>query len=81
MTDPIANIERIQAEASAAALTHSDINDACPYPWGSGAGRIFKQAFHRARAQRGGYCACAVEVTEQELDTLQCQACGLRIVA
>lgn len=44
----IHSIDRIAAEAKAAALRYNDINDACPYPFGSVAAFVFKQAFNAA---------------------------------
>jgi len=41
-------IERIEREAQAAAQEHQDINAACPYPFNSDAGRLFKQFFNLA---------------------------------
>ena len=43
------NPEAIQAEAQKAAWMYEDINDACPYPWGSLAAQVFKAAFEAAR--------------------------------
>lgn len=45
----IYSIAKIEAEARAATLQHSDINAACPYPFGSTAGHIFKEAFLKER--------------------------------
>ncbi len=50
MSDPIISRERLEREARAAAKTFSDINDACPYPFGTDAARIFSDEFKRARA-------------------------------
>jgi len=41
--------EAIQAEAQKAAFFHEDINDACPYPFGSLAAQVFRAAFEKAR--------------------------------
>ena len=41
--------DRIQAEAFAAARQYSNINDACPYPFASPEGRLFKEEFLWAR--------------------------------
>ncbi len=49
MPHPIISIDRIQREAKAAAVTYSDINDACPYPFGSDAAHAFSSAFKDAR--------------------------------
>ena len=50
MPDPIISRERLEREARAAAKTYSDINDACPYPFGTDAAHIFAAEFKRARA-------------------------------
>ena len=47
--DPIISISRIEREANAAAQEHSDINDACPYPFGTDNGKLFKRFFLQAR--------------------------------
>lgn len=44
-------LARIKAEAAAAAQRHSDVNDACPYPFHTDAGHQFKAFFHLARQQ------------------------------
>lgn len=49
MNDPIISVDTIQAEARAAAAIYSDINAACPYPFGTAAANHFKQAFNQAR--------------------------------
>lgn len=43
-----ANIER---QARAAAKTYDNVNDACPYPFATDAGQLFKAEFARARAE------------------------------
>ncbi len=50
MPAPIISREKIERDARAAAKTYSDVNDACPYPFGEDAGRIFADEFKRARA-------------------------------
>lgn len=50
MSHPVISLARIRREAEAAALKHADVNDACPYPFGSDAGHAFKQIFMAARA-------------------------------
>ena len=45
----IYSIEKIEAEAAFAAVRFSDVNDACPYPFESTAGYVFKNAFNAAR--------------------------------
>jgi len=52
MHEPIISIERIQREAAAAARIYSDINDACPYPFGTAAANAFKQAFAKAKEEQ-----------------------------
>ena len=49
MTEPIISIDQIKQQAAQAATQYSDVNDACPYPFYSAAGRIFKQEFLRLR--------------------------------
>lgn len=50
MPEPIESIASIEARAKAAAKVYSDINDACPYPFGTDAAHHFKAAFFAARA-------------------------------
>lgn len=50
MTNPIElNIETIKKEAQEAAFFHDNINAACPYPFATLAGAIFKEAFLAAQ--------------------------------
>jgi hypothetical protein len=42
--------ERVEQEARAAAQRFASLNDACPYPFGTEAARIFSDAFAAARA-------------------------------
>lgn len=49
MTETIVSIERIKAEAQRAAQQFTDVNDACPYPFYSDAGRAFKAEFTKQR--------------------------------
>lgn len=42
-------IERIEREALAAAKRYTDLNAACPYPFDSDAGHVFKAFFLQAR--------------------------------
>jgi len=72
VTDQIFSIERIQREAHAAARKFSDVNDACPYPFATEAGRVFRAAFMAIQ----GLCECNEELTLQELETHRCQCCG-----
>ena len=51
MSNQVIPLSRIEAEARAAALKHSDVNDACPYPFFSDAGHAFSQYFKLARAE------------------------------
>lgn len=44
--------EAIRAEAQKAAWQYDHIDDACPYPFGSLAGVIFKEAFLAAQQQQ-----------------------------
>lgn len=50
--------ERIQQQARRAASLYHTLNDACPYPFGSEAGRVFKEEFLAERA--------AKDIAEQE---------------
>lgn len=47
--DNVIPIARIEREAIAAARQHACINAACPYPFGSAAGRLFKQLYLAAQ--------------------------------
>ncbi|HBH37609.1 MAG TPA: hypothetical protein DDX06_04410 [Curvibacter sp.] len=49
MDASITRLDRIRVEARQAAAKYSDINDACPYPWGSPAAIEFKREFAAAR--------------------------------
>ena len=55
--ETITPIERIHAQARAAALEYSDINDACPWPFHSDNGHAFKAEFRRERARIEGRAA------------------------
>lgn len=50
MPDPIISREKLERDARAAAKTYDNINDACPYPFGTDAARTFADEFKRARA-------------------------------
>lgn len=67
--------ERIAMEARQAAAKWSDVNLACPHPWGSGAAITFKREFLAARAlieaQQMG--VPGIEVTELEAGDVLCQ--------
>jgi hypothetical protein len=45
-------IEKIIAEAKAAAKKYADIKDACPYPFYSDEGHAFKQFFQEEKAKQ-----------------------------
>ena len=49
MTEPIVSIDEVKQEAAQAATRYTDVNDACPYPFYSEAGRLFKKEFIRVR--------------------------------
>jgi hypothetical protein len=49
MTEPVVSIDSVKQEAAAAAQRYTNVNDACPYPFYSEAGRLFKQEFSRVR--------------------------------
>lgn len=59
MPDPIISIDRIEAQARQAAALYSDINDACPYPFGTEAARVFARAFRAAVSARNNVPALA----------------------
>ncbi len=63
MTEPIVSRERIATEALKASETYADVNDACPYPFGTAAGRLFKEIFTKARDQQDKAAACATTTT------------------
>lgn len=54
MTHAIYSIDKIEREAQAAALIYATPNEACPYPFGTTAAHVFKQAF---LAKRGSMSA------------------------
>jgi hypothetical protein len=51
--DPIIPIDRIKQEARQAAGQFADVNAACPYPFTTEAGRIFREEFNAMRASLG----------------------------
>ena len=51
MTEPIISRDRIERQARIAARTYDHVNDACPYPFATEAGQLFKAEFVRARAE------------------------------
>ena len=44
------DLEAIKKEAQEAAFFHDNINAACPYPFATIAGVMFKQSFYAAKA-------------------------------
>ena len=46
---PELDAERIKKEAQEAAFFHDHINAACPYPFGTAHGQLFKAAFIEAK--------------------------------
>jgi hypothetical protein len=48
-----ATIDRIKREAREAAARYADINAACPYPFASEEGRVFREEFNANRATLG----------------------------
>ena len=46
----ILSIDRIEADARRAAGIYKDVNAACPYPFDSTEGRIYREAFIAAQA-------------------------------
>lgn len=91
-----AALKRIQQEARTAAQQSDDINAACPYPFGSWEGEIFKQEFNTARGQidlaglevlehmNAGDVLCTCPgldgYTSNELDTGRCEECGKAVI-
>lgn len=57
--DPIIPISRIEQEAQKAAAQYRDINAACPYPFDTDAGRLFKEFFLLARENLTQTAPCA----------------------
>ena len=52
MQHEIISTERIKREAKESAQRFANVNDACPYPFQSQAGRIFKETFFIAREEK-----------------------------
>ena len=50
MSEPVVSLDKIRREAQAAALIYRNVNDACPYPFGTAAATEFKAAFLAARS-------------------------------
>lgn len=49
--DPIISLQHIEQEAQLAAQRYRTLSEACPYPFHTEAGRIFKQHFEQAKAE------------------------------
>ena len=47
--DQIINRARVEGEARTAARTHTNVNDCCPYPFGSAAGMLYASEFAQER--------------------------------
>lgn len=45
MIEPIVSLDTIKTQAREAAAKYANVNDACPYPFGTAAGRAFKEEF------------------------------------
>ncbi len=56
--------EAIRAEAQKAAWQYDHIDDACPYPFGTVEGVMFKEAFLAAQAQQRAAIATAARVAQ-----------------
>ena len=83
-------LERIEREARAAARHYSNVNDACPYPFGSDAGHAFSHYFRQAltaaqawqewladdEAEESPFCDCGLIPTMGERDRNRCANCG-----
>lgn len=62
--ESIHSIAAIERRAREEAARHSDINDACPYPWGTPAAEAFKKEFHAERARITSKKASTATTTE-----------------
>lgn len=51
--EPIIPIEQVRHQARLAASQYSDVNEACPYPFDTEAGRVFREEFNTMRAALG----------------------------
>ncbi|MDP3651073.1 MAG: hypothetical protein Q8R67_05250 [Rhodoferax sp.] len=69
MTEPIVSIAKIKAEALASARLYTDINAACPYPFGTQAANVFKVEFLWARES-----VLAVEKARKTLNLSEVQS-------
>ena len=50
MTEPIVSLDVIKTQAREAAAKYTQVNDACPYPFGTAAGQAFKEEFNWVRS-------------------------------
>lgn len=57
MSEPIVNIASLVRAARKAALNSVPLNDACPYPFYTDAGQMFKQQYLLAVAEMEGLAA------------------------
>lgn len=57
----ILSIAKIEAEAIAAVTRYSTVEDACPYPFDTTAGTVFKRAFHKERARQEDAIQAAID--------------------
>lgn len=57
--EPIISIARLEREANQAATRYTDIDAACPYPFDTNAGKLFKEFFLLAheKAKKNDPCA------------------------
>lgn len=84
MSEPVISVERIKRQAIDASLRYTEVNAACPYPFGTEAARVFTAEFTRAlrlRTAKAAQCECDLELCQQELDTGRCMACGKAVLA
>lgn len=78
----------VQLEARQAAQRYSDLDAACPYPWGSHKAVVFKREFLQEREHlieqllaeeaptESPFCECNAAHSIEERDFNQCDACG-----
>lgn len=84
MKEQISTHDRIRMEARQAAAKWTDINAACPYPWGSVEAAVFKREFHAEQQALAGsemMCACPRELSAADLEAMRCSDCGKAVVA
>lgn len=55
--DPIVSIEAIDKLAKQAATRYTNVNEACPYPFGTQAANVFCKKFNEYRAEAHPKCA------------------------